>query len=94
MTGKSKPKLLKIICKRAELMRAPYRGSSWTTSKISQTNKKSLIVNKTEDKYRSKVAKLNFKKKCSSIQKVCIIRKNITQFSILSTNSYSSISQK
>ena len=95
MTGKSKPKLLKIVCKRAELMRAPYRDSAWTTSKISQTNKKKLLfVNKTEEKYRSNVAKLNFEKKCSSIQKVCIIQKYILHLRILLTNYYYSISQK
>jgi hypothetical protein len=92
MTGKSKPKLLKIVCKRAQLMRTPYRDSSWTTNQISQTNKKkSLFVNKTEEKYRSNVVKLNFEKKCSSIQKVCIIQKFILHLRILSTNYYYSI---
>ncbi len=52
MTGKAKTKLLKIVCKRAELMRAPYRGSSWT-SKISRTDKKALSVNKTGETFRS-----------------------------------------
>jgi hypothetical protein len=52
MTGKAKTKLLKIVCKRAELMRAPYRASSWTC-KTSRTDKKSLSVNKTGKTFRS-----------------------------------------
>jgi hypothetical protein len=69
MTDNSNSKLLRIVCKRAELMRAPYRVSSWT-NKISQIdknkkkqNKKLLFAIKSE-------TKLNDKKICSSIQKV------------------------
>jgi hypothetical protein len=63
MVGKSQPKLFKMVCKQAELMRAPFHGSLWP-NKISQINKKkSVVVNKTEEKNRSNVAKLNVKKK-------------------------------
>jgi hypothetical protein len=53
MTPKSKTKLLKIVCKRAELMHAPFRDASSWTSKINQTNKKSLSVNKTGERFWS-----------------------------------------
>jgi len=77
MTRKSKKtKLLKMVCQRSELMRAPFHGSSWT-SKISQTDKKSSFVNKTGEKFRSKVAKLSVGNTWSSIQKVCISEKHI-----------------
>ena len=97
MTGKSKTALLKIVCKRTELMRAPYRGSSWTKSKISQTDKKKkmkklLFVNKTEEKYQSNVTKSNVEKTGSSIQKVSIVKKYILHSGILLTNDYYSIS--
>jgi hypothetical protein len=52
MTRQSKTKLIKLVCKRAELMRAPFRGSS-STNKISQTDKKSSFRNQTEEKLRS-----------------------------------------
>jgi hypothetical protein len=48
MTRQSKTKLLKIVCKQAELMRAPYRGSSSASNKIIQTDKKSLRLNQTQ----------------------------------------------
>ncbi|CAF3752366.1 unnamed protein product [Rotaria sp. Silwood1] len=67
MTCKLKTNLLKIVCKRSELTRARFCGSSWT-NKISETDKKSLFVNKTGEKFRSKVAKLSVGKTWSSIQ--------------------------
>jgi len=71
MTDKSKTKLLKMVCKRAELMRAPFRDSSWT-SNITQTDKKKpLLLNKTEEKYGSNVTESNVEKTCSSVHKVC-----------------------
>lgn len=97
MTGKSKPPLLKIVCKRAALMRAPFRGSSCTAIKISQTDKKKrklLSVNKTEEKYKSNVAKSNIEKKGLSVQKVSIIKKYILHLRILFTNDYYLISHK
>ncbi len=74
MSRKLKTKLLKMVCKRSELMRAPFRGSSWT-NKNNQIDKKSLFTNKTGEKFRSKVAKLSVAKSWSSIQEVCIIEK-------------------
>ncbi len=93
MSRKLKSKLLKIVCKRSELMRAPFRGSSWTC-KTSQTDKKSLFANKTGEKFRSKVAKLSVGNTWSLIQKVCIIEKYILHLRILSINDYYSICQK
>jgi hypothetical protein len=52
MTSKSQTKLLKLVCKRAELLRAPYRVSSWAT-KISQKDKKSSIIKQTQKKIPS-----------------------------------------
>ncbi len=75
MPRKIKTKLLKMVCKHSELMRAPFHGSSWT-SKTGQTDKKSLFANKTGEKFRSKVAKLSIGNTWSSIQKVCIIDEN------------------
>ena len=84
MTGeKSQTKLLKMVCKRAGLMRAPFHGSSWP-SKISQTHKKkSLSVQTTDEKHRSNVVKSNAKKICSSVQKVCNIETYILYLRIL-----------
>jgi hypothetical protein len=72
MTGKSTPKLLKMVCKQAEFMRLPFRVSPWTSNISQQTgqmkkknkNKKktktnSLNINKTEKKNQSNKAKLN-----------------------------------
>ncbi len=84
MSHKLKTKLLKMVCKRSELMRAPFRGSSWT-SKTNQIDK-SLFVNKTGEKFRSKVAKLSVAKSWSSIQEVCIIQKSILNLRISFNN--------
>ncbi|CAF2618493.1 unnamed protein product [Rotaria sp. Silwood2] len=67
MTRKLKTKLLKMVCKRSELTRARFRGSSWT-SKSGKTDK-SLFVNKTGEQFRLKLAKLSVGKTWSSIQK-------------------------
>jgi hypothetical protein len=93
MMRQLKTKLLKIVCKRSELTRARFRGSLWT-SKISQTDNKSLFVNKTGEKFRSKVAKLSVGKSWSSIQEVCIIEKYILHLRILLINDYYSICHK
>ncbi|CAF1411246.1 unnamed protein product [Rotaria sp. Silwood1] len=76
MTCKLKTNLLKIVCKRSELTRARFCGSSWT-NKISETDKKSLFVNKTGEKFRSKVAKLSVGKTWSSIQEEWIVVKQV-----------------
>ena len=59
MSGKTKPKpkpetkpqtkLMKAVFKRAALMRAPYRGSSYQTAQIIQTNKNSPLDKKTKE---------------------------------------------
>jgi hypothetical protein len=90
MTRKLKTKLLKNVCKQAELMRAPFRGSS-CPDKIDQTDK-SLFVKKTGEKFRSKVAKLSVGKTWSSIQKVCVIENCMLHLTILLINDYYSTS--
>jgi hypothetical protein len=72
MRRKLKTKLLKIVCKRSELTRARFGGSSWT-NKTNQTDKKPLFAHKIGEKFRSKVAKLSIGSTWSSIQKVCMI---------------------
>jgi hypothetical protein len=84
MTPKSKSKLLKIVLKRAELMRAPFRDPSWK-SQINQTNTKPSFTNKVGRKFRSKLAKLSMGKTWTEIQKVCIIKK-ILYLRIVLTN--------
>ncbi|CAF2114287.1 unnamed protein product [Rotaria magnacalcarata] len=76
MTRRLKTKLLKIVIKRSELMHDRFRGSSWT-NKISQTDKKSLFVNKTGEKFRSKLLKLSIAKTWPSIQKEWIVVKQV-----------------
>lgn len=49
----TKTKLLTAVCKRACLMRAPYRVSSYSTAQISQTNKISSSNHKTEQQFSS-----------------------------------------
>ncbi|CAF3192687.1 unnamed protein product [Rotaria socialis] len=87
MTRRFKTKLLKIVIKRSELMHDRFRGSSWT-SKISQTDKKSLFANKTGEKFRSKLLKISVAKTWPSIQKVCIIEKDVLRPRIFLTNDY------
>jgi hypothetical protein len=97
MTRKVQSKLLKLVCKRAELMRTPYRGaavagSSWT-SKTSQTNKKSLSVNKTEENFqfiKSNTTK-NGEKVVSNSEGMCY-RKIYLIFNNFPTNDYYSFS--
>lgn len=72
MTRKLKTKLLKIVCERSKLMRAPFRGA-FRKNGISQTDRRLLFVGKTGEKFRSSVAKLSVEKSWSSIQKVYII---------------------
>jgi len=91
MTRQSKTKLLKMVCKNAQLMRDRFRDASWT-SKTSQSDTKPLIINKTGEKFRSKIAKLSVGKTWSSIQKVCI-KKNLFEIIIL-TNYLFSLSEK
>jgi hypothetical protein len=62
MVSKSQSKLLKMVCKHAESMRAPFRDSSWTSKNGETNKKKSVVVNKTKEKNRSNVAKVNVKK--------------------------------
>ncbi len=91
MTGKEKTKLLKIVCKRTELMRAPFRVSPWPTSYINKKkNKKNklLLVNPTQEQQQSTMVKSNIEKACSSIQKVSIMKKNILYLRIIVINYY------
>jgi hypothetical protein len=55
-------------------MREPFRNSSWT-NKIDQFDKKTLIANRTGEKFRSKVTKLSVAKTWALIQKVCVNKK-------------------
>ncbi|CAF3677297.1 unnamed protein product [Rotaria sp. Silwood1] len=53
MSGKQQTQLLKNVCKRAELMRAPYRQSSWT-NETQQTKKKSSLPGNQRVNFQSK----------------------------------------
>jgi hypothetical protein len=75
MNRKLKTKLFKLVCKRSELMREPFRNSSWSNKKT-QSDKKALIVNKSGERFRSKIAKLSLGKTWSAIQKVCCRKRN------------------
>lgn len=87
MTPKAQTKLLKAVCKQAGLMRAPFLTSSWS-NKTNPTNKKSIFVNKTGEKFRRKITELSVEKKWSLIQKVRIIEKHIIHLNIFLTNNY------
>ncbi|CAF2721616.1 unnamed protein product [Rotaria sp. Silwood2] len=95
MPPKLNTKLLKNVLKHSELMRARFCNSSWT-SKTSQIDKKSLTVNKTGQKFRSKIAKLSVGKQWSVILEVCFIEKKhfILPIRILLPIGYYSISKK
>lgn len=71
MSRKLRTKLLKLVCKRAELTRARFGNSSRVTNK----NKKFVCINQTGDKFRSKVSQLSVGSKWSSIRKVGFIYK-------------------
>ncbi len=47
MLNKSQTKLMKLVTKRAAVMREPFRNSAWT-NQISHTKKKPLAVNKSK----------------------------------------------
>jgi len=74
MACNKKTKLLKMVCKQAQLMRDPFRNSS-SISKAAQLNKKPLSLNKTGEKFRSKLVALSLEKTWSLVQKVCIDKK-------------------
>ena len=76
MPRKIQTKLLKMVCKRSQLMREPFRNSSWT-NKTTQSDKKPLIMNKVGEKFRLKLSKLSLGKTWSSIQEVYINKKDI-----------------
>jgi hypothetical protein len=46
MSVKPQTKLMKLVCKRAALMRAPYHNPPWTTHQISHVHKKEKNVYK------------------------------------------------
>jgi hypothetical protein len=71
MPRKLQTKLLKLVLKRSELMRAPFRGSSWE-KKTNQIDNKS-VGNKSGARFRSKVEKLSVEKTWSAIEKVCFL---------------------
>ncbi len=72
MSGNSKTKLLKAVCKSAELMHARFHGSSWS-NKTNEAHKKSAFVNKIGERFRSKLTKLSVTTEWSSIQKVRVV---------------------
>ncbi|CAF3196059.1 unnamed protein product [Rotaria sp. Silwood2] len=58
MSGTMQTKLFKTVCKRAGLMRAPYRQSSWTNN-ISPTKKKLSSQSKIKSNVRTKSMESN-----------------------------------
>ena len=71
MPPPSQTKLMKLVCKRAGLARAPFRDSSWS-KKSDSIEKKPLPLNKTGEKFRSKLTKLSVAKSWSLIKQVRI----------------------
>ncbi|CAF1492707.1 unnamed protein product, partial [Rotaria sordida] len=76
MVRPTKTKLLKSICKQAELTHARFRGSS-STNKINQTDKNLSFIIKTGEKFRKKLAQLSVGTRLSSIKKEWIIVKQV-----------------
>lgn len=72
MTPPPQTKLMKLVCKRAGLSRAPFRDSSWS-KKSDSTEKKSLPLNKTGERFRSKITKLSVAKSWPLIKQVRIL---------------------
>ena len=64
-------KLMKLVCKRAGLARAPFRDSSWS-KKSDFTEKKPLPLNKTGEKFRTKLTRLSVAKSWPVIKQVRI----------------------
>jgi len=81
MSGQSQSMLFKLVCKRAMLMREPYRNSHWTTNQTSKTNKKESSVHKMKQKSESinKMKKV-VRQTSSSIEKVCMIGEYISAY--------------
>ncbi|CAF5005528.1 unnamed protein product, partial [Rotaria sp. Silwood1] len=71
MSGKQQTQLLKNVCKRAELMRAPYRQSSWT-NETQQTKKKSSLPGNQRVNFQSKSIDSHVRKTSSLGEKVYI----------------------
>ncbi|CAF1391404.1 unnamed protein product [Rotaria sordida] len=76
MARQTKTKLLKLVCKQAELTLARFRGSS-STNKTNQTDKNLSFINKTGERFRKKLAQLSVGTTLSSIKKEWIIIKQV-----------------
>ena len=74
MSQKMKTKQMKNVCRQAELMRLPFRNSSWT-SKVTETEKKPLLTKKVGDRFRSKVSKLSVAQSWPLIKQVGFIER-------------------
>ncbi|CAF1237177.1 unnamed protein product [Rotaria sp. Silwood1] len=71
MSGKQQTQLLKNVCKRAELMRAPYRQSSWT-NETQQTKKKSSLPGNQRVNFQSKSIDSHVRKTSSLGEKLVL----------------------
>lgn len=75
MSVKPQTKLMKLVCKRARLMREPYLNPPWMTQKINHVHEKETNVKKINQtsKLTKKTKKLT-QKSSSPIEKVRMIK--------------------
>ncbi|CAF1440425.1 unnamed protein product [Adineta steineri] len=82
MSDRPQTMLMKLVFKRAPVMREPYRGSHWTIIETSKINKKESSVHKRKEKAESlnktnKIVQKTSPSSSSLIEKVAISLKNI-----------------
>ena len=83
MPRKSQPKLLRVVCRRAALIRARF-GDPPSLNKIKQSVENAPFIDRTGERFRSKLAKLSIGTSWSSIRKVNIVDESIPHHRISS----------
>ncbi|CAF3778285.1 unnamed protein product [Rotaria sp. Silwood1] len=92
ISGTMQTKLIKMICKRAALMRAPYRQSSWTNN-TSPTKQKLSSQSKTKSSVRTKSIESNNNKNKLVKKKAHMVDKDLKNNSGQETNTNNNIKQ-
>lgn len=82
MSGRSQPKLFKLVCKQAVAIREPYRNPAWPKYDASQIDKKILTGTKTKQTFQSStiIKKKNCSKSIILIKNVCMLKEYISPY--------------
>ena len=83
MARKSQPKLMRVVCRRAALIRARF-GDPSSSNNIKQSGQNLPFIDRAGERFRSKLAKLSIGTSWSSIRKVNIVDESIPHHRISS----------